>query len=190
MYSPHPNRTLVIMAKAPRPGMVKTRLAAIVTLAIAGTARGAEFYVSPTGSAAGDGSEKHPVDLRTALSGSSPANPGDTIWVRGGTYFGTFDSVLHGNASAPIIVRAQPGGLVRRVSLGDGAQVQPHAGPLQEYRGGILVHGHVPPVDETPRGLYFLRGRDAGARGAREQTRALWRNTASSTFRYATTASV
>jgi len=67
------------------------------------------FYVSPNGKPANDGSAAHPIDLATALSRDSPARPGDTIWVRGGTYYGSFDSVLRGESSAPIIVRGWPG---------------------------------------------------------------------------------
>jgi hypothetical protein len=67
------------------------------------------FYVSPAGNPANDGSSRHPLDLATALSQSSPARPGDTIWVHGGTYYGSFDSALRGDPSAPIVVRNQPG---------------------------------------------------------------------------------
>ena len=36
-------------------------------------------------------------------------HPGDTIWLRGGTYKGTFTSVLTGTPDEPIIVRQYPG---------------------------------------------------------------------------------
>ena len=68
-----------------------------------------QFYVSPSGSSGNDGSEARPLDLATALSSRSPAKPGDTIWLRGGTYRGAFTSVLTGLPSAPIIVRQYPG---------------------------------------------------------------------------------
>jgi hypothetical protein len=45
--------------------------------------------------------------LQTALSGG--ISPGDTLWVRGGTYRGTFHSWLNGTAAEPIIVRGYPG---------------------------------------------------------------------------------
>jgi len=35
--------------------------------------------------------------------------PGDTIWVRGGTYKGTFRSTVAGTAQAPVIIRQYPG---------------------------------------------------------------------------------
>ena len=36
-------------------------------------------------------------------------HPGDTIWLRGGTYTGNFTSYLTGTASLPIVVRQYPG---------------------------------------------------------------------------------
>ena len=49
------------------------------------------------------------IDLATALSTHSPAKPGDTIWLRGGTYTGTYISYLTGTQAAPITVRQYPG---------------------------------------------------------------------------------
>ena len=72
-----------------------------------GTAR---YYVSPGGSRAGDGSRNHPWDLATALSGGrGTVRPGDTIWLRGGTYPGGFDATLTGTSATPIVVRQYPG---------------------------------------------------------------------------------
>jgi hypothetical protein len=67
------------------------------------------IYVSPQGLASNDGSAARPLDLATALSPSSPAQPGTTIWLRGGTYRGGFVSSLNGTATAPIVVRAAAG---------------------------------------------------------------------------------
>jgi hypothetical protein len=67
------------------------------------------FYVSPSGTAGGTGSATAPWDLRTALRGTSAVQPGDTIWLRSGTYTGNFASALRGTATAPIIVRGLPG---------------------------------------------------------------------------------
>ena len=72
-------------------------------------AAGNNFYVAPNGLPSNDGSQARPLDLATALSASSPARPGDTIWLRGGVYSGNFTSVLNGAAGAPIIVRQYPG---------------------------------------------------------------------------------
>lgn len=67
------------------------------------------FFVSPNGSPNGDGSADSPWDLRTALSHPNSVQPGDTIWLRQGTYRGGFTSRLKGTAEAPIVVSAYPG---------------------------------------------------------------------------------
>ena len=73
---------------------------------------GTPHYVSPSGSPSGDGSISSPWDLQTALNQPSAVHPGDTIWLRNGTYGnGTtqFTSALTGTDSLPIIVRQYPG---------------------------------------------------------------------------------
>jgi hypothetical protein len=67
------------------------------------------FFVSPNGSASGDGSAARPWDLQTALSQPAAVKPGATIWLREGTYRGAFTSRLTGTAAAPITVAAYPG---------------------------------------------------------------------------------
>ncbi|HTI05340.1 MAG TPA: Ig-like domain-containing protein [Gemmatimonadales bacterium] len=67
-------------------------------------------FVSPAGSSSGDGTMAKPWDLATALSGAGgKILPGDTVWLRGGTYNGSFTSSLRGTAAAPIVVRQYPG---------------------------------------------------------------------------------
>jgi hypothetical protein len=70
---------------------------------------GRGFFAAPTGTPNGDGSERRPWDLATALAGGSrtgpKVQPGDTIWLRGGTYRGGFRSTLSGEAGAPVVVR-------------------------------------------------------------------------------------
>ncbi len=70
---------------------------------------GAEFYVSPYGSAYGDGSRAKPWDLQTALNHPTNVRPGDTIWLLGGIYKGNYKSKLLGTLSAPIKVRQAQG---------------------------------------------------------------------------------
>jgi hypothetical protein len=74
------------------------------------------WYIAPYGTPEGDGSMLNPWDMETALL-KADAEPGDTIWVRGGTYRGTFVSWISGTADAPIIIRAYPG---ERVVLDSG----------------------------------------------------------------------
>lgn len=76
--------------------------------------RGSTFYVSTSGTPAGDGSEERPWDIRTALAFPKSVKPGDTIWIRGGKYGdGAAGAVLRsrlvGAPAAPIVVRAWPG---------------------------------------------------------------------------------
>jgi hypothetical protein len=75
----------------------------------AATVQGAEYYVSPTGTPQGDGSKDKPWDLKTALAPAEAIQPGDTVWLRGGTYTGHFVSNLKGTKEAPIHVRQYPG---------------------------------------------------------------------------------
>jgi hypothetical protein len=72
----------------------------------------AEYYVSPTGTDSGDGSISKPLSLGKALGHggvSSPARPGDTVWLRGGTYTGTYEVHVSGAPGKPIIFRQYPG---------------------------------------------------------------------------------
>lgn len=69
----------------------------------------ADFYVSPTGQSSGNGSQSSPWSLTAALAHPSSVRPGDTIWLRAGTYRGAFESRLRGTSAAPIVVRAYRG---------------------------------------------------------------------------------
>ena len=62
------------------------KLLSIVLLAAAFSARATDFYVSPSGSSGGNGSITSPWDLTTAFAGPSTVKPGDTVWLRAGTY--------------------------------------------------------------------------------------------------------
>lgn len=72
-------------------------------------ATGQSYYAAPTGSADGDGSAANPWDLQTALAQPGVVQPGDTIWMRGGTYSGEFRGALTGTADLPVVVRQYPG---------------------------------------------------------------------------------
>jgi hypothetical protein len=78
------------------------------------------YYVTTAGRSGGSGTASDPWDLETALGGGGGAvEPGDTIWVRGGVYRGTFRSTLTGAPGAPVVVRAYPG--ERAAVEGDGS---------------------------------------------------------------------
>lgn len=71
---------------------------------------GAAHYAAPRGRRDGSGTSDRPWDLATALQGGRGAvQPGDTIWLRGGTYSGAWVSTLTGTPRAPIVVRQYPG---------------------------------------------------------------------------------
>lgn len=76
---------------------------------------GAQFYAATNGDGGGDGSLGRPWDLATALAHPARVRPGDTIWIRGGTYPAQIGT-LSGTPDKPIIVRAYPG---ERVTIVD-----------------------------------------------------------------------
>ena len=84
-------------------------LGALSVLAIAGVVSGTDFYVSPTGQSDNAGTITDPWNLQHALTLGQGVQPGDTIWLRGGTYSGTFVSYLNGTAASPIVIRQYPG---------------------------------------------------------------------------------
>jgi len=75
----------------------------------AGGLPAAEYHVAPAGAATAGGTKAEPLDLATALGPASPAKPGDTIWLRGGTYRGGFTSKVAGRDGAPVTIRGARG---------------------------------------------------------------------------------
>lgn len=114
------------------------------------------IYVAPHGSPGGDGSWTKPLDLATALSNRSAARPGDTIWLRGGTYRGAFTSELTGTANAPIIVRQYPG----ERAIIDGAGPSEHTftvnGAWAIYWGFEITNSLLDRTKLRPNGLSIL----------------------------------
>src|SRR5512141_214652 len=106
---------LNVCRAAPRSAPTSPKLPAQVRVAPAPRALAADepqasdFFVAPDGSPNGGGSQAHPWDLQTALSQPPAVRAGDTIWLRGGRYVGTFRSALTGTPAAPIKVRQYPG---------------------------------------------------------------------------------
>jgi hypothetical protein len=96
----------------------RSLLGGLSALALASAVFGTDFYVSPGGTSGNDGSIASPWNLQHALTQGSWVKPGDTIWLRGGTYAGTFTSYLDGTAANPIVVRQYPG---ERATLDGGA---------------------------------------------------------------------
>lgn len=67
----------------------------IAILLFAVTSLAANFYASPTGTGS-TCSLASPCSLQTAFSNEAVMGPGDTLWLRGGTYYGKYLSTLDG----------------------------------------------------------------------------------------------
>ncbi len=68
------------------------------------------WFASGSGSASGDGSINNPWALPVAFAGGNgKIQPGDTLWIRGGTYTGVYTPTLTGRPDAWIVVRQYPG---------------------------------------------------------------------------------
>ena len=93
-----------------------------------------DWYVTPTGT--GTGALSSPMSLAKALSSTSPAQAGDTIWLRGGKYNSAYSSVLSGTASAPIVVRGYPG---ERATLDANNSAARSAGAALKIGGANVV---------------------------------------------------
>jgi hypothetical protein len=102
----------------------------IVCLLLApGSVTATEHYVAVDGKPDSAGTEAVPWDLTSALGGDRQVAPGDTIWVRGGTYkhpnrqpgSNGFSVRLAGAEGKPIHVRAVPG---QRVTIDGGLRVE------------------------------------------------------------------
>ena len=90
--------------------IAKTGTLVCLFIACAALASAAEFYVAANAGASGTGTLGNPWKLQTALSHPAAVDPGDTIWLRGGTYVGApWTSNLNGTSTNPIIVRQYPG---------------------------------------------------------------------------------
>jgi hypothetical protein len=67
------------------------------------------YYVAPNGLATNDGSYSRPWNILTALTGAGGrVQPGDTIWVRSGTYTGDLRGGVSGVSGKPVVVRQYP----------------------------------------------------------------------------------
>jgi len=94
-------------------------LGTLLCLGMVNQAAGGEFFVAPSGLPQGDGSRLQPWNFETALADNTKTQnvnhvvkPGDTIWLRGGTYgYGSnvYVCSLNGASNNPITVRQYPG---------------------------------------------------------------------------------
>jgi len=65
------------------------------------------FYVSPSGNDSNPGTLSSP--WRTINSSLTRLNPGDTLFLRGGTYFESVNATVSGTSVAPITIESYPG---------------------------------------------------------------------------------
>jgi hypothetical protein len=74
-------------------------------------AKGKEWYAAPDGKAANTGAKDSPWNIETTFAHPAAVKPGDTIWLRGGTYTlkAEATSKLNGTKEAPIEFRQFPG---------------------------------------------------------------------------------
>jgi len=94
-----------------------------------GSSAAAEHHVAVDGKADNAGTEAAPWDLASALCGAQQVAPGDTVWVRGGTYKhpdrqpgrNGYSVKLAGTEGKPIQLRAVPG---ERVTVDGGLRVE------------------------------------------------------------------
>ncbi len=108
---------------------IKIGVAFVCVLMAIGSSTAAEHYVAVDGKADNAGTEAAPWDLAATLSGARQVAPGDTIWVRGGTYqhpdrqpgANGYAVKLAGAEDQPIHVRAVPGD---RVTIDGGLRVE------------------------------------------------------------------
>jgi hypothetical protein len=132
---------------------VTLRLAAVVLIVLTGGGGGGgarRHYVSPSGSSSGDGTLAHPWDLATALAGGGGRiAPGDTVWLRGGTYrAGAVVSSVHGAPGAPVVVRQYRG--ERAVIDAAGATSSTRRGDLFVVKGEYTVFWGFELMDSDP----------------------------------------
>ena len=116
------------------------------------------YYVTETGSSGGDGTDTKPWDINTALNGASGAiHPGDTVWVRGGTYLGPFSSNMSGTAAAPIIVRAYPGerAIIDGKNTPSGQEILTVDGTYTNYWGLEITNSLTQRTDTRHSGVYL-----------------------------------
>ena len=108
------------------------------------TTYGADWYVGPSGTPDAQGTQQSPWDLASAVEGKHKIEPGDTLWILGGTYkhpdrkLGSPGYVvrLAGQEGNPVHVRAAPH---QRVTLDGGLTVQQPADWLWVWDLELLV---------------------------------------------------
>jgi hypothetical protein len=144
-----------------RTGVRATAAAAL--LSGASGAAATSFYVSPTGTtstAVGTGTITNPWALQTALAQPAAVHPGDTIWLRAGTYSGAFVSYLTGSSGNPVTLRSYPGEFARIDGAGVSGSILTVQGAYAVYRDFEVMSSINPAPDggqgTRPQGLQII----------------------------------
>lgn len=89
--------------------VILAAMAAVVIFAGAEAAHAATYYTSTTGSDSNPGTQSSP--FQTVAKGASALAPGDTLYIRAGTYPESFSDAIPGGTSwsAPVTIAAYPG---------------------------------------------------------------------------------
>jgi len=118
---------------------VRTRiglLSALAILAVCGIGQAAEYYVAPRGEDASPGTKARP--FRTLSKACQVAGPGDTVYLRAGTYCETLTPKHSGEPARPLRFVAMPGEKVvlsgADVLAGSWARYRDRTYALKTYR--------------------------------------------------------
>jgi hypothetical protein len=106
------------------------------------------FYVSPTGSSTADGSIGNPWSLQHALSGAGgQVGPGDTVYIRGGTYPNGGSLTVSGSATGGhVVFSGYPGEtpIIKQAFVGTGSYVVIQhlvfEGPIDGVTNQVYLH--------------------------------------------------
>ncbi len=111
----------------------------VLALCASQTALAAEYFVATNGNDSNPGSESQPFQtIRRGVSAAT--SPGDTVYIRGGTYGGGWDNQLNptnsGTSGSPITFAAYPGEvpILDGSSLGEACGVEPNSQAVQYVR--------------------------------------------------------
>ena len=138
-------------------GSVRTRiglLSALAILAVCRVGQAAEYYVAPRGEDASPGTKARP--FRTLSKACQVAGPGDTVYLRAGTYCETLTPKHSGEPARPLRFVAMPGEKVvlsgADVLAGSWARYRDRTYALKTYRKFVqlFVDGKMMPEARWP----------------------------------------
>jgi len=119
----------------------------------------AQYHVTTTGAPGGDGTINNPWDLTTAFNATGVVQPGETVYLHGGTYQGAFRCKLSGSSGNHITIRPYN---FERVIIDvngvddDGAIVLD--GAFVIIRDLEMINSYTERIDTDPRTLPRTRG--------------------------------